>query len=200
MSLHFLFMSLSGTQTEKNLAASFAGECMARTRYTYFSEVAKKQGYEQIAALLLETAENEREHAKIFFNLLKQNGGTVVEVPAAVPLTGIGSTAENLRAAMNGEHEETEVAYPHFAEIADKEGFKAIARTFRTIAKVEKEHELRYKILLEQVESGTVFKRTRSLRWKCRNCGFVFEGPAAPKACPACLYPQAYFEIKETLE
>ena len=173
---------------------------MARTRYTYFAEVAKKQGYEQIAAILLETAENEREHAKIFFNLLKQNGGTVVEVPATVPLSGIGSTAENLRAAMNGEHEEAEAAYPEFAKIAEKEGFKNIARTFELIGKVEKEHELRYKLLLEKVESGTVFKRAKTMRWKCRNCGYVFDGAAAPRACPACFYPQAYFEPKEMLE
>ena len=200
ISLHFIIMSLKGTQTEKHLAMSFAGECMARTRYTYFAEVAKKQGYEQIAAFLLETAENEREHAKIFFNLLKQNGGTAIEVPAEVPLTGIGSTAENLRAAMNGEHEECEVLYPKFAEIAEKEGFKKIATAYRNIAKVEKEHELRYKFLLEKVESGNVFKRAKTMRWKCRNCGFVFEGKAAPRACPACFYPQAFFEPKEILE
>jgi len=138
-------MSLSGTQTEKNLAMSFAGECMARTKYTYFSEVAKKQGYEQIAAILLETAENEREHAKMFFNLLKQNGGKTIEVPANVSLSGIGNTVENLRAAAAGEHEETEVLYPKFAKIAKEEGFPQIARTFTMIAKVEKEHELRYK-------------------------------------------------------
>jgi rubrerythrin len=193
-------MSLKGTQTEKNLAASFAGECMARTRYTYFAEVAKKQGYEQIAAILLETAENEREHAKIFFNLLKQNGGTAVAVPASVPLTGIGSTAENLRAAANGEQEETDIVYPQFAEIAEKEGFKQIAKTFKLIGHVEKEHELRYKLLLQQVESGTVFKRSKALRWKCRNCGYVFQGAAAPKACPACFFPQAYFEVAPPLE
>jgi rubrerythrin len=192
--------NLKGTQTEKNLAASFAGECMARTRYTYFAEVAKKQGYEHIAAILLETAENEREHAKIFFNLLKQKGGTAVQIPAGVPLTGIGSTAENLRAAANGEQEETDVVYPKFAEIAEKEGFKKIAQTFRLIGQVEKEHELRYKQLLKQVESGSVFKRAKALRWKCRNCGYVFEGTAAPKACPACFFPQAYFEPAPALE
>ncbi|KAH0794853.1 rubrerythrin family protein [Histomonas meleagridis] len=193
-------MSLSGTQTEKNLAMSFAGECMARTKYTYFSEVAKKQGYEQIAAIFLETAENEREHAKIFFNLLKQNGGTAIEVPATVPLSGIGSTAENLRAAAAGENEETEVLYPKFAKIAEKEGFKDVARAFKLIAQVEKQHELRYKTLLEKVENGTVFKRTRAMLWKCRNCGYVFQGLSAPKACPACRFPQSFFEIKEVLE
>ncbi|OHT15460.1 Rubrerythrin [Tritrichomonas foetus] len=193
-------MSLKGTQTEKNLAMSFAGECMARTRYTYFAEAAKKQGYEQIAALFLETAENEREHAKIFFNFLKQNGGTCVEVPAGVPLTGIGNTIENLKAAAAGEHEETEILYPQFAKDAEREGFKNIARAYQLIGKVEKEHEIRYKTLLQQVESGSVFKRAKSMRWKCRNCGYVHEGVAAPKACPCCFFPQAYFELKETLQ
>ena len=193
-------MSLAGTQTEKNLAMSFAGECMARTRYTYFSEVAKKQGYEQIAALFLETAENEREHAKIFWNFLKQNGGTAVQVPADVPLSGIGNTIENLKAAAEGEHEETSVLYPKFAQDAEREGFKKIAKAYELIGKVEREHELRYRTLLQQVESGTVFKRAKTMRWKCRNCGYVFEGVAAPKACPCCFYPQAYFELKETLE
>lgn len=193
-------MSLKGTQTEKNLAASFAGECMARTRYTYFSEVAKKEGYEQIAAIFLETAENEREHAKIFFNLLKQGGGAGVEIPAGVPTSGIGTTAENLKAAANGEQEETEAVYPKFATIADQEGFKNIARAFRTIGAVEKEHELRYKFLFEKVTAATVFKRATRIQWKCRNCGYVFEGLAAPRACPACFYPQAFFEPKERLE
>jgi rubrerythrin len=192
-------MALRGTQTEKNLAASFAGECMARTRYTYYSEVAKKQGYEQIAAIFLETAENEREHAKLFFTLLKQGGGSV-EVTAGVPTNGIGSTAENLQAAASGEQEETDVAYPKFAAVAESEGFKNIARAFRLVGQVEKEHELRYKALLEKVKSGSVFKRASSIRWKCRNCGYVFEGVAAPKACPACFYAQAYFEPANPLE
>jgi rubrerythrin len=192
-------MALRGSQTEKNLAASFAGECMARTRYTYYSEVAKKQGYEQIAAIFLETAENEREHAKIFFNLLKQGGGSV-EIPAGVPTTGVGSTLDNLKAAADGEHEETEVAYPSFAATADREGFKNIARAFRLVGAVEKEHELRYKSLLEKVTNSSVFKRATSIRWKCRNCGYVFEGLAAPKACPACFVPQAYFEPANSLE
>ena len=193
-------MSLAGTVTEQNLAKSFAGECMARTKYTYYAGQAKKQGYEQIAALFLETAENERENAKIFFNFLKRNGGTSVEVPANVALSGIGSTIENLKNAAAGEHEETTVLYPQFAKDAEREGFKKIARAFTLIAKVEKEHEIRYNTLLKQVESGTVFKRAKTMRWKCRNCGFVAEGVAAPKACPCCFYPQAYFELKETLE
>lgn len=193
-------MSLKGTQTEKNLAASFAGECMARTKYTYFAEVAKKQGYEQISAILIETAENEREHAKIFFNLLKQGGVHDVEIPACVPTSGIGNTIENLRAAAAGEHEETEILYPKFAQIAEQEGFKNVAKAYKLIGEVEKEHELRYKTLLAQVENGSVFKRAKSMRWKCRNCGYVYEGTAAPRACPCCFYSQAFFELKETLE
>jgi rubrerythrin len=194
------FMSLKGTQTEKNLAASFAGECMARTRYTYFSEVAKKQGYEQIAAIFLETAENEREHAKIFFNLLKQSGCEPAQTITSVPTTGIGSTEDNLQAAANGEQEETDVVYPKFAAVADQEGFKNVARTFQLIAAIEKEHELRYKFLLEKVTNGSVFKRSTVIKWKCRNCGYVFEGVAAPRACPVCFFPHAYFEPKERLE
>ncbi len=185
--------ALAGTQTENNLGASFVGECMARMRYTYFAEAAKKEGFEQIWALFLETAENEREHAKIFFNALRRHGGTVLEVPAEVPLTGIGSTAENLRASMNGEHEESEM-YPQFAAVAEKEGFKSIAKSYRMIAKVEKAHELRYKKLLEHVEGGTVFKRAKAIGWKCRQCGFPFEGLTAPKACPACFAKQSFFE------
>lgn len=198
--INILKMSLAGTVTEQNLAKSFAGECMARTKYTYYAGAAKKEGYEQIAALFLETAENEREHAKIFFNFLKRNGGTAVEVPASVALTGIGKTVDNLKAAAAGEHEETTNLYPQFAKDAEREGFKNIARAFTLIAKVEKEHEIRYNTLLKHVESGTVFKRAKSMRWKCRNCGFVFEGVAAPRVCPACFHPQAYFELKETLE
>jgi rubrerythrin len=151
------------------------------------------------SAIFLETAENEREHAKIFFTLLKQGGGSV-EIPAGVPTTGIGSTLDNLKAAADGEHEETEVAYPSFAATAEREGFKSIARTFRLVGAVEKEHELRYKSLLEKVSSGSVFKRSTSIKWKCRNCGYVSEGLAAPKVCPACFFPQAYFEPANLLE
>lgn len=192
-------MSLAGTKTEENLAKCFAGECMARTKYTFYSSVAKKEGYEQIAALFLETAENEREHAKIFFNLLKQHGGKSVSVPADVSCAGIGNTAENLKAAATGELAETQL-YPEFGRIAKEEGFPKIAQAFNSIAKVEKEHEIRYNTLLKQVESGTVFKRAKTMRWKCRNCGYVSEGLSAPKACPCCFHPQSYFELKEVLE
>lgn len=192
--------ALSGTLTEKNLAMSFAGECMARTKYAYFAEVAKKQGFEHISSIFAETAENEREHAKIFLNLLKQNNGGSIEVPASVPLTGIGSTKANLQAAANGENAEHTKAYPKFAEIAKNEGFTGIAKVFQMIADVEKQHEIRFRKLLEQVENGTVFKRNQRMTWKCRNCGFIMEGYAAPKVCPACNVAQSFFEVTDLLE
>ncbi len=186
--------SVKGTQTEKNLLASFAGESQARTRYTYFASVAKKEGYEQISALFLETAENEKEHAKRFFKSLE---GGAVEIVATYPAGVIGTTAENLKAAAEGENEEHTVLYPEAADIADKEGFPKIATMFRKIASVEVEHEKRYLKLLENLESGKVFKKDTPVRWKCRNCGYVHEGTDAPAVCPTCLHPQAYFEIKE---
>jgi rubrerythrin len=186
---------LKGTKTEKNLLASFAGESQARNRYTYFASAAKKEGYEQISALFLETAENEKEHAKRFFKFLE---GGHVEITATYPAGTITSTLENLKAAAEGEHEEHTVLYPSFAEIAEKEGFKEVASAFRAITKVEIEHENRYSKLISNVENGEVFKRSTKVRWKCRNCGFVFEGLEAPEKCPACLHPKAYFEIKET--
>lgn len=183
--------SLKGTQTEKNLLKSFAGESQARTRYTYFSSVAKKEGYEQIAAIFLETAEQEKEHAKKFFKYLE---GGKVEITAMYPAGVIGTTAENLLAAAMGENEEWSEDYPSFAEIADQEGFPNIANTFRKIATVEEQHEKRYRRLLERLENGTVFSREEEIQWQCRNCGYVHTGKEAPGACPACAHPQAYFE------
>jgi rubrerythrin len=187
--------SLKGTQTEKNLLASFAGESQARNRYTYFAGVAKKEGYEQIAAIFMETAENEKEHAKRFFKFLE---GGAVEITAMYPAGTIGTTRENLKAAAEGEREEYTVLYPKAAETADREGFKDVAAAFRYIAKVEAEHEARYRILAENIEKNEAFKKSGTVRWKCRNCGYVHEGPEAPDKCPACLHPKAHFEIKES--
>lgn len=187
-------MSIKGTQTEQNLLKSFAGESQARGRYTYFSSVAKKEGFEQIAAIFLETAEQEKEHAKKFFKYLE---GGMVEITASYPAGIISTTAENLKAAADGENEEWAKLYPHFAEIAEKEGFKEIALTFRMIAKVEAEHEARYRKLLDRVLNNQVFKRDGEILWQCRNCGYVHKGKTAPEKCPACQHPQAYFEPKK---
>lgn len=183
--------SLKGTQTEKNLLISFAGESQARNRYTMFASEAKKAGFEQIAAIFLETAEQEKEHAKKFFSYLE---GGDVEITATYPAGKVGTTAENLKAAAAGENEEWTDAYPHFADIAEAEGFANIAATFRKIAAVEAQHEKRYLRLLEKVEAGTVFSREEETTWQCRNCGHVHVGKDAPKACPTCAHPQAYFE------
>ncbi|MBN2642432.1 MAG: rubrerythrin family protein [Victivallales bacterium] len=187
--------SVKGTQTEKNLLASFAGESQARTRYTYFASVAKKEGYEQISALFLETADNEKEHAKRFFNFLE---GGDLEITATYPAGIIGTTIENLKAAAMGENEEHTVLYPQAADIADKEGFPQIATCFRKIATVEQEHEQRYLKLLKNIETNQVFEKDTVQRWKCRNCGYVHEAKGAPVKCPTCLHPQSYFEIKES--
>ena len=186
--------SVKGTQTEKNLLCSFAGESQARTRYTYFASAAKKEGYEQISAIFLETAEQEKEHAKKFFKYLE---GGDVEITACYPAGVIGTTAENLLAAAMGEHEEWSDLYPHFAEVADQEGFPKIADTFRKVAAAEVEHEKRYRRLLERLENGTTFKRDEEANWQCRNCGYVHVATEAPSACPACVHPQAYFEIEK---
>lgn len=183
--------SVKGTRTEQNLLKSFAGESQARSRYTFFASVAKKEGYEQIAAVFMETAEQEKEHAKKFFKYLE---GGMVEITAAFPAGVIGTTADNLRAAAEGENEEWAELYPLFADIAQEEGFPLIAATFRNIAKVEAEHEKRYRTLLSRVEEGKVFEREEAIRWQCRNCGYVHEGTGAPEKCPACQHPQAYFE------
>lgn len=182
---------LQGTKTEHNLMAAFAGESQARNRYTYYASIAKKEGYEQIAAIFTETADNEKEHAKRFFKFLE---GTPVTINATYP-TVIGNTIENLKAAAMGENEEWVELYPEFAKIAEEEGFMDIAVVFRKIAEVEKHHEARYLKLLENVEQGKVFKKASSLEWKCRNCGYIHTGDSAPQACPACAHPQAFFEV-----
>lgn len=187
--------SLKGTQTEKNLLISFAGESQARNRYTLFSKQAKEEGFEQIAAIFLETAEQEREHAKKFFSYLE---GGAVEITATYPAGKVGSTAENLLASAEGENEEWTDAYPHFADVAEAEGFPNIAATFRKIAAVEAQHEKRYRKLLERVEKNQVFSREEETSWQCRECGHVHVGKDAPKACPTCAHPQAYFEEEKT--
>ena len=169
----------AGTQTEKNLEAAFAGESQARNKYTYFASKAKKEGYEQIAALFLETADNEKEHAKMWFKELE----------------GIGSTAENLGAAAAGENYEWTDMYEGFAKTAEAEGFKALAAKFRLVAAIEKRHEERYRALLKNVETAQVFEKSEVKVWECRNCGLVVVGTKAPETCPACLHPQAYFEV-----
>ena len=184
--------TLKGSQTEKNLLKAFAGESQARNRYTFFSSQAKKEGYEQIAWIFADTADNEKEHAKRFFTFLE---GGDVEVTASFPTGPIGTTAENLKAAAAGEHMEWGALYPDFAEVAEKEGFAEIARVFRMISSVESGHEKRYLALLRNIEEGKVFKRDVSMRWRCRNCGYVHEGPGAPEECLACAHPQAYYEL-----
>ena len=175
-------MELKGSRTEANLMAAFAGESQARNKYTYYASKAKKEGYEQIAALFLETAENEKEHAKIWFKLL--NGGD------------IGNTAENLQAAADGENYEWTDMYAEFAKTAKEEGFNHIAYLFEAVGKIEKEHEERYRKLLANIENGTVFEAGEVKIWKCRNCGHIVVGTKAPEVCPVCTHPKAYFELK----
>jgi len=182
---------LKGTQTEKNLLISFAGESQARSRYTMFASIAKKEGYEQIAAIFLETAEQELTHAKKFFRYLQ---GGAVEITASYPAGTEGTTLENLAAAAAGEHEEWSEAYPHFADVAEAEGFENIAAAWRKIATVEAGHEKRYLQLLEHVKTNTVFSREEETTWQCRECGYIHTGKEAPKACPVCAHPQAFFE------
>jgi rubrerythrin len=184
--------SLKGTQTEKNLLKAFAGESQARNRYTFFAKQAAKEGYEQIAALFLETAENEGQHAKMYFRHLE---GGIVEITAAYPAGKIGTTAENLLAAADGENEEWTDLYPAFADMAESEGLKDAAKSFRQIAKVEAWHEARYRKLLDNIEKDLVFAKPEPVKWICRKCGFVHEGPKALKVCPACDHPQAYQEV-----
>jgi rubrerythrin len=184
--------SIKGTQTEKNLLAAFAGESQARNRYTYFASEAKKAGYEQIAAIFLETSENEKEHAKVYFKHLQ---GGMVEITATYPAGVIGTTEENLKEAADGEKLEWGTLYPEFGNVAEKEGFPEIALSFRNIAKVESYHERRYRKLLENLKNGTVFKRDKPVKWFCRNCGYVHEGTEPPKKCPACQHPLAYYEL-----
>ena len=184
--------SIKGTRTEKNLMISFAGESQARMRYTYFASVAKKEGFEQISAIFMETAEQEKEHAKKFFKYLE---GGMCEVTASFPAGVIGTTAENLKAAADGENEEWSEMYPEFARIAEEEGFPAVASTFRMVSVAEKAHEERYRTLLNRVLEEKVFERDEEIEWQCRNCGYVHKGKKAPKTCPACTHPQAYFEL-----
>ena len=186
-------MSLKGTETERNLLTAFAGESQARNRYTYSAERAREEGYEQMAAIFEETANQEKEHARRLFKFLE--GGNA-EIRAAFPAGTIGGTPDNLRAAAAGEHYETTEMYPNFAQVAEKEGFKEIASVFRKIAVAEKRHEDRYVALARNISEGTVFKRATAVRWVCRNCGLVHEGLEAPKVCPACTKPRAYFEIE----
>ena len=183
--------NLKGSKTEKNLLASFAGESQARNRYTYFSSVAKKEGYEQIAFYFADTAENEKEHAKRFFKFLE---GGDLEITASYPAGKIGTTLENLKGSAAGEKHEYSVLYPDAAKIAEGEGFKEIAAAFRAIAKAEMLHEARYRKLIDNLEKGNVFKKSGNVKWKCRNCGYLHEGTSAPDLCPACLHPKAYFE------
>ncbi|SEU02935.1 Rubrerythrin [Draconibacterium orientale] len=187
---------LAGTKTEQNLLKAFAGESQARMRYDYFAKQAKKEGLEQIAAFFEETAMNEKEHAKRFFKFLED--GNMVEITATYPAGKIGTTMENLKASADGENEEWTELYPEFAKVAEEEGFKEIAMAFKLIARVEEAHENRYRTLYNNLEEGKVFKRGDKVVWKCRNCGFIHEGTAAPKLCPACQHPQSYFEIKES--
>ncbi len=184
--------NIKGTKTEKNLLASFAGESQARNRYTYFASAAKKAGYEQIAAIFLETADNEKEHAKRFFKLLE--GGSV-EIQATYPAGIIGDTAQNLEAAVSGENEEWTKLYKDAEKEAREEGFDEIADQFKEIAEVEEEHEKRYRRLLENIKDKKVFKKDTIVKWKCRNCGYVHESSEAPDECPACHHPQSYYEL-----
>jgi len=184
--------SIKGTKTEKNLLASFAGESQARNRYTYFASVAKKAGYEQIAAIFLETADNEKEHAKRFFKLLE---GGEVEIAAGYPAGVIGDTAANLEASAAGENLEWTKLYKEAEDTARQEGLEEVAKQFKEIAEVEEEHEKRYRKLLKNIKDGKVFKKDKAVKWKCRNCGYVHEGKEAPKECPACLHPRAFYEV-----
>lgn len=185
-------MQLNGSQTEKNLLKAFAGESQARNRYTYFASQAKKDGFVQIQTIFEETADQEREHAKRFFKFLP---GGDAEITAAFPAGVIGSTADNLRAAAGGEHHEWSTLYPEFARVAKQEGFAEIAAVFDAVCVAEKQHEKRYLGLLKNVEARTVFKKAKPVLWRCRNCGYLHEGPEAPETCPACAHPQAYFEL-----
>lgn len=186
-------MDFKNSQTEKNLLTAFAGESQARNRYTYFASQAKKDGYEQIAAIFEETANQEKEHAKREFKFLQ---GGEVEITASFPAGVIGTTLENLKAAAAGEHYENTQMYPEFAETAEKEGFKEIAEVFRSIAIAEKRHEDRYIALAKNISDGVVFKREKPVRWVCRNCGYVHEGIEPPSLCPACAHPQSYYELE----
>ncbi|MBM3253036.1 MAG: rubrerythrin family protein [Candidatus Omnitrophica bacterium] len=187
-----MIKTIKGTKTEKNLLAAFAGESQARNRYAYFASVARKEGFEQIANIFIETAENEKEHAKVFFKYLE---GGDVEITASYPAGMIKDTRSNLEAAASGENLEWTAIYSDSAKIARREGFLEIARSFEQIAKVEKFHEVRYRKLISNITSNTVFVKKTPAKWHCINCGYIFEGTKAPKECPACKHPQAFYEI-----
>lgn len=184
--------SIKGSQTEKNLLAAFAGESQARNRYTFFASAAKKEGFEQISRIFLETAENEKEHAKVFFKYLE---GGEVEITAGYPAGIIGDTKANLEAAAAGEQMEWTTLYAEFARVAREEGYPEVCRSFEQIAKVEKFHESRYRKLAQNIAENEAFKKKESVKWHCINCGYVHEGPEAPKECPACKHPQSYYEV-----
>ncbi|MGB9804388.1 rubrerythrin [Desulfofundulus sp.] len=184
--------SLKGSRTEKNLVTAFAGESQARNRYTYFASQAKREGYEQIAAIFLETADNEKEHAKRLFKFLE---GGEVEITAAFPSGVIGDTLTNLKSAAAGENHEHIQMYPEFARVAEEEGFPEIAAVFRAIARAEVGHEERFRELIANLEQGRVFKRDRKVTWRCRNCGYLHEGTEPPEVCPACEHPRGYYEV-----
>jgi len=186
--------SIKGTETERNLLKAFAGESQARNRYTYYASVAEKEGFIQISQIFLETADQERIHAKNFFRFLE---GGPLEITATYPAGVVGTTAENLRAAAGGEHEEWTSMYPRMAREAREEGFDTLARAFEGIAAIEKVHQEQYKRLLKAVEEGVVFKAAKSARWKCRNCGHVHTGPEAPEICPVCSHGKSYFELRK---
>jgi rubrerythrin len=184
--------SIKGTKTEKNLLAAFAGEAQARNRYTFFASAAKKEGYEQISRLFLETADNEKEHAKVFFKYLE---GGEVEIVAAYPAGVIGNTRQNLQEAADGEKMEWSNLYADFAKTAREEGFEEVAKSFDQIAKVEMFHEQRYRKLAKNIDDKEVFKKKVKTKWHCINCGYIYEGEEAPKECPACRHPQSYYEV-----
>ncbi len=184
--------TIKGTKTEKNLLAAFAGESQARNRYTYFASMARKEGYEQIANIFIETAENEKEHAKVFFKYLE---GGDVEITASYPAGMIRDTKSNLESAAAGENMEWTVLYSDFGKVAKDEGFPDVARSFEQISKVERFHEARYRKLINNIASGEVFKKKAAIKWHCINCGYVFEGNEAPKECPACKHPQSFYEV-----
>jgi len=189
-------MDVTGTQTEQNLLKAFAGESQARNRYTFFAEQAEKEGLVQMAAIFKETADQEGEHAKRFFKFLS---GRPLEITATYPAGAIGKTLDNLRASAEGEEEEWQEVYPQFAATAREEGFEAVAKAFDAISVAEKRHGERYRALLGTLEAGEVFKKGDAVIWRCRNCGYLHEGPEAPKSCPACLKPQTHFEVNPSL-
>ena len=184
--------SLKGTETEKNILTAFAGESQARNRYTFYASQAKKEGYVQMQHIFLETAEQEKEHAKRLYKFLE---GGDAEIAAAFPAGVIGTTAENLKGAAAGENYEHVTMYPEFAKTANEEGFPEVAAAMEAIAEAEKGHEDRYLGVLANIEKGTVFKKDAPVKWRCRNCGYIHEGPEAPEMCPACVHPQAHFEL-----